>query len=155
MLPYHTTRPVRRRAPRRRFQGGLHPWTLAIGILIVVAGVWMLNRERPQSAANDAALLRERTDAILGALRNQQGAPSYDQSGVTTPLTAGWTITGIDVVGWRGRTLVALAAAPDSATSAHATWELRWTKRTVGGWTCREILNVDQVVDYDPLGWQK
>jgi hypothetical protein len=152
-MSYGTTSHHRRPVPRRRrFQGGLQPWTLAIGVLVLVVVVWLFQRSQSSSASEDAATIRQRSEMILGAMQGRGAMPSFDAS-QAPPLPPGdWTITAVDVVGGHGRIL---AAVGTPATPTRTTWELRWSKRLLGGWTCVEILDVNRQVAYDALGWQK
>lgn len=140
---------------RRKYQGGLHPWTLAIGVLVVVIGVWMFNRNHNGSAADEATTIRERCETIITGMRNHAAPPPYDASVLSSLPSGDWAITAIDVVGWHGRSLVSIGSPASNGTSTRTTWEFRWSKRTLGGWTCSEILNVNEQAEYDPLGWQK
>jgi hypothetical protein len=99
------------------------------------------------------AILRERSEAILRAMRDVRTAPPYDRSAGVVYSPSMWKITQVEVIGIRGHVLAAIDHPDADGVPGTMVWELRFSDTTDLGWSCTSIITVGTWFDED--GWRR
>lgn len=123
---------------------------VTVGVVVVAAGTILLQR---YYHGVDLAILRERSEKILQALRDRQMPPSYYQGAEVVYSPPSWVITGVDTAGTRGHVLATIDNPSAEGVAGTMVWELRFSLNTSAEWTCTAIITIGAWSDED--GWWK